>query len=86
VTNNLERRLYEHKNKLLKGFTYQYNIDRLVYYEQFSDINQAIARETQLKGYRREKKVVLIEGMNPQWVDLSESWVQTSGDSSLHSE
>jgi putative endonuclease len=86
VTNNLERRLYEHKNKLIKGFTSKYNIDRLVYYETFSDPAQAISRETQMKDYRREKKVVLIEGMNPAWDDLSASWDKTSGDSSLRSE
>ena len=74
VTNNLERRLYEHKNKLFKGFATKYNINRLVYFEQFADIGQAIARETQLKDWRREKKVALIEAMNPEWKDLSEGW------------
>jgi putative endonuclease len=74
VTNNLERRLYEHKNKLIPGHTSRYNIDRLVYFEQFEDIEQAIGRETQLKDWRREKKVALIEGMNPQWKDLSDGW------------
>ncbi len=74
VTNNLERRLYEHKNKLFKGFAAKYNIDKLVYFEQFSDIRQAIQRETQLKDWRREKKDVLIESMNPTWRDLSEDW------------
>ena len=54
VTNNLERRIYEHKNKLFKGFSARYNIDHLVYFEQFADIGQAIARETQLKDWRRE--------------------------------
>ena len=74
VTNNLERRLYEHKNKLFEGFSAKYNIDRLVYFEQFTDIGQAIARETQLKDWRREKKAALIEAMNPEWKDLSEEW------------
>jgi len=74
VTNNLQRRLYEHKNKLFKGFSAKYNIDRLVYFEQFDDIQQAITRETQLKDWRREKKVTLIEGVNPEWSDLSEEW------------
>ncbi|MFI5263242.1 MAG: GIY-YIG nuclease family protein [Candidatus Kapaibacterium sp.] len=74
VTNNLERRLYEHKNKLIEGHTSKYNIDRLVYFEQFEDIQQAIARETQLKDWRREKKVALIEAMNPGWKDFSEDW------------
>src|SRR5579872_7391275 len=74
ITNDLDRRLYEHKQNLLKGFTAKYNIDRLVYFEQFDDIQQAIARETQLKDWRREKKVKLIEGMNPEWKDLSKDW------------
>ena len=74
VTNNLERRLYEHKNKLLKSHTAKYNIDRLVYFEVFSEISQAITRETVLKSWRRKKKVALIEGMNPEWKDLSELW------------
>jgi putative endonuclease len=74
VTSDLDRRLYEHKNKLHKGFAAKYNIDRLVYFEQFSDIRDAIARETQLKDYRREKKKALIEKMNPMWRDLSEDW------------
>jgi putative endonuclease len=74
VTNNLERRLYERKNMLIKGHTSKYNIDRLVYFEQFDDIQQAITRETQLKDWRREKKVALIEAKNPEWKDLSEEW------------
>jgi putative endonuclease len=74
ITNNLERRLYEHKNKLIAGHTSKYNIDRLVYFEQFDGIQQAITRETQLKDWRREKKVALIEAMNPEWKDLSEGW------------
>ena len=82
VTNNIERRLYEHRHKLIKGFTAKYNIDRLVYFEVFSDIHQAIDRETQLKSWRREKKIILIEGMNKEWTDLSEGWKHSSGDSS----
>jgi putative endonuclease len=74
VTNNLERRVYEHRHKLLKGFTSRYNITRLVYYELYSDIWDAIAREKQIKGWLREKKVSLIESMNPQWADLSADW------------
>jgi putative endonuclease len=74
VTNDLDRRLYEHRNKLFEGFSAKYNIDRLVYFEQFDDIQQAIVRETQLKDWRREKKIALIEGMNPEWKDLSEEW------------
>ena len=74
VTNNLERRMYEHKNKLVPGFTSKYNVTWLAYYEQTSDIESAIAREKQIKGWRRSKKVALIESSNPQWKDLSLEW------------
>ena len=86
VTNNLSRRCYEHKLKLTEGFTLKYNITALVYFEVFSNIDDAIARETQLKGWRREKKISLIEAQNSQWKDLSEGWFEPSGDSSLRSE
>ena len=72
VTNDLTRRLYEHKNGLHEGFTKKYRVTNLVYFEQTSDVNAAIAREKQLKGWRREKKIALIEQMNPEWNDLSE--------------
>ena len=71
VTNDLERRVYEHKQKLVAGFTAKYNIDRLVYYEATEDVNAAISREKQIKGWLRAKKIALIESMNPDWVDLS---------------
>jgi putative endonuclease len=71
VTNDLTRRVYEHKHKLIPGFTQKYNITKLVYYEETSDIHAAIAREKQIKGWLREKKINLIESMNPNWVDLS---------------
>jgi len=74
VTNNLERRLYEHKNKLIDGFTKKYNINKLVFYEITNDINSAIAREKQIKGWLRIKKIKLIEMMNPNWEDLSAEW------------
>jgi putative endonuclease len=74
VTNNLERRISEHKNKLLPGFTSRYNITRLAYYEAFNDIREAIAREKQIKGWLRAKKIALIESVNPGWKDLSEEW------------
>ena len=74
VTNNLERRVSEHKQKLIPGFTSKYNITRLVYSEEFLDIRDAIAREKQIKGWLREKKIVLIESINPEWKDLSEAW------------
>jgi len=74
VTNNLERRIVEHKQKLVPGFTATYNINRLVYFERYEDIRDAIAREKQLKGWKRTRKVALIERENPQWRDLSEGW------------
>lgn len=72
VTNNLERRLYEHKNKLLDGFTKKYHLYKLVYFETTTDIKAAIAREKQLKGWTRSRKNALIESINPAWQDLSE--------------
>jgi len=74
VTNNLERRVYEHKHKLMPGFTSKYNITKLVYYEAGDNINVAIAWEKQIKGWLRAKKIALIESVNPEWRDLSEDW------------
>ena len=74
VTNNLERRMYEHRNKLIPGFTVKYNVSKLVYFEEGTEINLAIAREKQIKGWLRKKKIALIESLNPQWLDLSEGW------------
>ena len=71
VTNDLERRVAEHVDELIPGFTSRYHIKRLVYFEEFGDIQDAIAREKQLKGWRREKTTRLIESMNPKWNDLS---------------
>ena len=76
MTNNLQRRMYQHKNKLTEGFTAKYNVNRLVYYEIFGDARDAIAREKQIKGWLRKKKIALIESMNPKWQDLSEEWVE----------
>jgi len=73
ITNDLIRRVYEHKNKLVEGFTEKYNVDKLVYYELFNDPINAITREKQLKGYSRKKKVELINSFNPEWEDLYES-------------
>lgn len=67
VTNNLERRLYEHKNKLIDGFSKRYNLNKLVYYEETTSIESAIEREKQLKGYARSKKDILIITKNPYW-------------------
>lgn len=72
VTGNLPRRIYEHKNKLIEGFTKRYNCTSLVYFEQTENIMSALEREKQLKKWRREKKVSLIEKVNPSWKDLSE--------------
>ena len=75
MTNNLQRRMYEHKHHLVEGFTDKYNVTKLVYFEETSDVNAAIEREKQLKKWRREKKNKLIESMNPNWNDLSDDWV-----------
>ena len=72
VTNNLPRRIYEHKEGLVDGFTKKYKIKKLVYYEETNDIYSAIEREKQLKKWRREKKIKLIEKDNPKWKDLSD--------------
>jgi putative endonuclease len=70
VTNHLIRRVYEHKNKIVDGFTKKYNVDRLVHYETYSDISDAIAREKEIKGWSRAKKNALINQGNPKWEDL----------------
>ena len=70
VTGNLIKRVWEHKNKLIGCFTKRYNVNKLVYYEETTDANSAIAREKQLKGWNRAKKNKLIESMNPNWDDL----------------
>ena len=74
VTNDLQRRLYEHKNHLVDGFTAKYNIHKLVYFEQTTDVRAAIEREKQLKGWIRKRKNNLVETMNPEWKDLSQDW------------
>ncbi|KKS42786.1 excinuclease ABC subunit C [Candidatus Kuenenbacteria bacterium RIFCSPHIGHO2_12_FULL_42_14] len=74
VTNDLMRRLYEHKNKLIKGFTSKYKIHNLVYFEETDNIAEAIRREKQLKGWNRKWKIALIEKDNPSWDDLSKGW------------
>jgi len=74
VTNDLVRRMYEHRNFLIPGFTSKYRIDRLVYFETTSDVQAAIQREKQIKGWRRERKIALIVGTNPKWTDLSKDW------------
>jgi putative endonuclease len=74
VTNNLKRRLYKHKNKVVKGFTEKYNVNKLVYFEETQDVTAAIAREKEIKKWRREKKNQLVNRMNPNWKDLSSKW------------
>jgi putative endonuclease len=74
ITNDLGRRVLEHKNKLIRGFTKRYNITKLVYCESVDDVDAAIRREKQIKGWLRSKKIALIEAENPQWKDLSEEW------------
>ena len=74
VTRDLLRRVYEHRNKLIDGFTKRYNIDRLIHYETTEDVQAAITREKQLKGWTRRKKIELIKSANSEWLDLSEGW------------
>ena len=71
VTKDLERRVYEHKNKLVKGFTSKYNVNKLVYFDYTEDINSAITKEKEIKGWLRKKKNELVESINPEWKDLS---------------
>jgi putative endonuclease len=73
ITNDLKRRIYEHKEKLVKGFTKKYNITKLVYYEIFRDVDSAILREKQIKGGSRVKKIRLVDSMNSSWEDLYEN-------------
>ncbi len=74
VTNNLNRRMYEHKQKTVEGFTAKYDIARLVYFEEYNSPREAIYREKQIKGWLREKKIELIESTNKEWKDLSKGW------------
>jgi putative endonuclease len=72
ITNNLVRRCYEHKHKIIRGFTEKYNVNKLVYFDTTNDVSEAIKREKQLKGWTRSKKINLVESINPMWNDLSE--------------
>ena len=76
VTGDLRKRVFQHKWKEQDGFTARYNCDRLVWFERHQDVRRAIAREKELKGWRREKKIALIEKVNPTWVDLSRDWYE----------
>ena len=75
VTNNLVRRMFEHRSGMIDGFTKRYNINKLVYFEQTSDVIAAISREKEIKKWRREKKDLLITSINPEWTDLSSDWL-----------
>jgi putative endonuclease len=75
VTNDLERRVWQHRTKAVHGFTSRYNIDCLVWYESTNQVIDAIAREKEVKAWRREKKTRLIESENPGWVDLARDWL-----------
>jgi len=72
VTNDLARRICEHKNKVVKGFTEKYNVNKLVYFEETGDVRSALTREKEIKKWRREKKNALVISMNPEWKDLAE--------------
>lgn len=74
ITNDIKKRIYEHKNKLIPGFTKKYNISRLIYFETFGDVYSAISREKTIKGWLRKKKIELIRKTNPNWKDLAENW------------
>ncbi len=78
VTNYLERRVHEHKTKMVPGFTGKYNVNKLVYFEETSDVHAAIAREKEIKKWRREKKNNLVVAVNPEWKDLSDGWFEIS--------
>jgi putative endonuclease len=84
VTNDLERRVWEHKTKSAKGFTKRYNVNQLVYFESTDDIAAAIEREKEIKGWVRRKKVALVHAANPTWEDLSAEWMDPPTD--CHSE
>ncbi len=77
ITSKIVARVWQHKQKEVKGFTERYNCNQLVYFDAFSDVRAAIAREKEIKGWRRSKKLNLIESMNPKWKDLSEDWYPT---------
>src|ERR1017187_10698783 len=74
MTGNLHRRVFQHKFHRIEGFTDRYKVERLLYWESFDEVQKAINREKQLKGWRRSKKIALIESLNPHWVDLARGW------------
>ena len=76
MTNDLKKRVFQHKHKLIDGFTKKYYVTRLAYFEETSDVRVAIAREKQIKGWRRSKKIELIKTLNPTWRDLAADWFE----------
>lgn len=86
VTNSIERRIWEHKTGAVAGFTKQYGLKRLVYFEEYRDISDAISREKEIKGWLRVRKIALIRKENPPWNDLAGEWNHVQMDSSLRSE
>jgi putative endonuclease len=74
VTNDLRRRVVEHQQRRIPGFSHKYSVTQLMYFEAFADVRDAIAREKQVKAWTRAKRIALIESMNPQWKDLSADW------------
>ncbi len=84
MTGNLHKRAFQHKFHRIEGFTDRYHVERLLHWESYDEVHKAIAREKQLKGWRRSKKVVLIESMNPQWLDLSKEWYTWMQDREEH--
>jgi putative endonuclease len=86
ITSRLVARVFEHKTKVLPGFTARYNFDMLVYYEEYSQVTTAIAREKEIKGWRREKKLKLIFADNPDWADLSAEWKEDPSWKAISSE
>ncbi|MBM3944264.1 MAG: GIY-YIG nuclease family protein [SAR202 cluster bacterium] len=85
VTNNLMRRMFEHRKRSVPGFTQKYYLTRLVYFEETDEVAAAIAREKQIKGWLRKRKIALIESVNPEWLDLAGEWFDTGADPSLRS-
>ena len=85
VTNDLVRRVHEHKQGLVAGFTRKYRVTRLVHFEEFADIRDAIAREKEIKGWKRSRKLKLVETRNPTWEDVADNWLLLSPTPSLQS-
>ena len=83
VTNSLETRVWQYKAKHIEGFSKRYGLDRLIHFEEFRDIRNAIGREKEIKGWLRVKKIALVEASNPTWSDLSTGWYGETVDSSL---